>query len=155
MPYGTFSTPINASADEIWETLLDKAHRPHKYIPYEVLDFKIHEEYPGGLLREIRTAQMHMLERVALDDKSGTVTFTLVDHPLYEGVLINKLTRPDASNKLPVVTYTMDMKPRTADSEKDPGANWFINAAKPEAVAKAVLHLKDMLEGEATQEAKA
>ena len=157
MPFGTFSTPINASPELIWETFLEKAHRPHRFIPYEVLDFKIHEEFPGGILREIRTAQMHMVERVTFDREAGTVTFTLVDHPLYEGTLSNKVTPPTAdSGGAPVVSYTMDVRPRTPELEQHPDAAWFINAAKPEMVAKAVLHLKALLEqGEGKQEARA
>jgi hypothetical protein len=158
MPYGSYSTPINASPDRIWEAMLDKAHRPHKYIPFEVLDYKIHEEFPGGILREIRTAAMHMIERVTFDRKgdTGTVTFTLVNHPIYDGTISNHLAPPDAqSGGQPVVTYTMDVQARSPELEKGPEAEWFIHAAKPEAVAKAVLHLKQMLEGEAKQEAKA
>lgn len=156
MPYATFSTPVNASADVIWETLLDKAHRPHKYIPYEVLEYKIHEEFAHGILREIRTAEMHMTERVTFDKKTGTITFTLVNHPLYEGALINKLSPPTPeSGGLPVVTYTMDVKPRSPEAEQQPDANWFKNAARPEAISKAVLHLKSIVEGQAAQGAKA
>jgi acetylaranotin biosynthesis cluster protein L len=155
MPYGSYSTPVSAPRDVIWEHFLEKARRPHKYIPYEVLDFKIHEEFPNGMLREIRTAEMHMIERVVFDKEAGTATFTLVDHPLYEGALINRVSPPTPeSDSQPVVTYTMDLKPRTPESEKRSEAEWFINAAKPEMVAKAVLKMKALLEGEARKEMK-
>jgi hypothetical protein len=156
MPFGTYSTPIKASRDRIWEAILDKAHRPHKYIPYEVLDFKIHEEYSDGILREIRTRDMHMIERVHFDEKAGAVTFTLVDHPLYEGYLRNQVAPgTKESGGLPVVAYTMDVKPRTPEAENHPDAAWFKMASQPEAVAKAVMHLKHMLESEAAAGAKA
>ena len=156
MPYGSFSTPINASPDIIWNTLLDKAYRPHKYIPYQVLDYKVHQEFPDGILREIRTAEMHMMERVTFNKDAGTVVFTLVDHPIYEGTISNHLApASDESGGLPVVTYTMDVQPRSPQAEQSPDAQWFITAAKPEMVAKAALHLKTLLEGATTQEAKA
>ncbi|MCW5977360.1 MAG: DUF1857 family protein [Bryobacteraceae bacterium] len=156
MPFGTYTTPINASRERIWEAFLDKARRPHRYIPYEVLDYKIHEEYPDGILREIRTAAMHMVERVKFDETAGTVTFTLVDHPLYEGYLRNQVS-PGAgeSGGLPLVTYTMDVKPKTPEADEHPDAAWFRTASQPEAVAKAVLHMKHILENESAQGAKA
>jgi hypothetical protein len=147
MPYGSHSTPIDAPREVIWEHFLDKAHRPHKYIPYEVLDFKIHEQFPNGILREIRTAEMHMIERVVFDKEAGTATFTLVDHPIYEGVLTNGVSpSTPESNGRPVVTYTIDLKPRTPEAEIRPEAQWFINAARPEMVATAVLKMKALLE---------
>jgi len=158
MPFGSYSTAIDASPDRIWEALLDKAKRPHKYIPFEVLDYKVHEEFPDGMLREIRTVAMHMKERVTFDRKgdTGAVTFTLVDHPIYDGTISNRMgpATPESSGQ-PVVTYTMDVTAKKQELETGPEAEWFISAAKPEAVAKAVLHLKHMLEGEAKQEAKA
>jgi hypothetical protein len=155
MPYGTYSTPVNAPAEKIWETLLDKARRPHKYIPYEILEFKIHEESPDGLLREMRTSEAHVLERVKFDKQSGTITFTLVDHPLYEGAFTNRVSPPTPeSGGLPVIAYTVDVTPRSPEAEKQPEAKWFHTVAQPDAVAKAVLHMKGILEGEASKTAR-
>jgi len=156
MPFGTYSTPVNSTVDVIWKTFDEKARKPHRFIPYEVLDFKIHETYPDGLLREIRTKEMHMTERVTFDKANGTVTFVLVDHPLYEGYLMNKVTpgTPE-SGGLPVIAYTMDVHARTPESENHPDAAWFKTASQPEAVAKAVLHMKHILESETAHGAKA
>ena len=156
MPYGTYSTPVSSTVDVIWNTFDEKARKPHRFIPYEVLDSKIHETYPDGILREIRTKDMHMIERVKFDQASGSVVFTLVDHPLYEGYLMNQVTpgTPE-SGGLPTITYTMDVKPRTPEAENHPDAAWFKMASQPEAVAKAVLHMKHILETETAQGAKA
>lgn len=150
MPYGTFSTPVNAPVDFIWSRFDEKARTPHRFIPYKVEDFKVHEVYPDGILREIKTAEMHMKERVKFDKEHGTVTFTLVDHPLYEGYLMNQVAAGNSdSGGLPVITYTMDVKPRSAEAEKHPDAAWFNTASQPEAVKKAVMHMKQILESEA------
>jgi len=103
---------------------MDKAHRRNKYIPYEVLEFNVHEEVANGILREIRTADTHMLERVTFDRPAGLVTFTLVDHPIYEGAITNPGFTAGEWLEQSVVTYTMDLKPRRAEAEKSTGANW-------------------------------
>lgn len=63
MLYSTFNTPVNATTERIWNFLLDKMERPQRYIPYEVEEFKIWERYDDGILREIKTSEMHMTTR--------------------------------------------------------------------------------------------
>jgi len=147
MPYATYSTPVNASVEQIWNVLLDKAQNPEKYIPYAVDFLKIHERFPNGLLREIKTKDMHMTERVTYNKETGEVKFTVENHPVYTGAILNTVAAPKEPGGQPILTFTMDLQPRSATAEQQPEAQWFINAAKPEMIQHAVLHVKDLIEG--------
>ncbi|MCL1470592.1 nuclear transport factor 2 family protein [Argonema antarcticum] len=153
MLYATWSAPVNASLETIWNHLLDKMENPHKYIPYEVEFYKVWEKYPdGGILREIKTSEMHMKERTYVNKEEGSVTFHLVDHPIFTGTIANKVTSPEVhkSGPVPIVTYTIDLKPSSNTAEQHPDAKWFIEAAKPKKIQGAVMQLKSILEGENT-----
>ena len=145
--YGTYSSPVNATLETVWDFFMDKMQNPQTYIPYVVEDFKVLERYDDGILREIRTAQMHMKERVTVDKQAGKVIFDVVDHPLFTGQLINQVTPPSNGNSgLPVITYTMDLKPTSDKALEQEEAQWFIKAAQPEMVKQAVEHLKNIIE---------
>ena len=154
--YGTFSTPINATVETVWDVLLDKMQNPAPYIPYVVEEFKILERYDNGILREIKTPAMHMKEKVTVDKQAGKITFTLVDHPLFTGELSNQVTPAPSGNSgvLPIVTYTMDVKPTSDKALEEADAQWFIEASQPEKVKQAVYHLKGLIEGNNTKEKK-
>jgi len=147
MPFATRSVMVNAPVEAIWKMLVDKAEHPEKYIPYKVDDLKIHETFPNGLLREVKTAEMHMFERVTFDKDAGLVTFTVEKHPLYSGAILNKVVTPEDPNALPILTFTMDLEPRSATSDQQPDAQWFLNASKPEMILHAVGHVKEIIEG--------
>jgi ketosteroid isomerase-like protein len=150
MLYSTFSNPVNATIDRIWSFLLDKMEQPHPYIPYEVEKYRIWERYDDGILREIKTAEMHLTEKTTVDKQTGKITFTLVDHPLFTGQMINQVTLPpdNSSDSLPILTYTLDLKPKSDRAEQQKQAQWFIKAAQPEAIKQAVLHMKSTIEGD-------
>jgi SnoaL-like protein/acetylaranotin biosynthesis cluster protein L len=146
MPFATRSVMVNAPIESIWNALKDKAEHPEKYIPYKVEELKIHETFPNGLLREIKTAEMHMTERVNLDKANNTVTFTVENHPLYTGVMVNKIVPPEDPGALPILTFTMDLEPRSPESDKHPDAQWFHTAAEGDKILGAVSHVKELIE---------
>jgi len=88
MPFATRSVMVNAPVEAIWNLLVDKAEHLEKYSPYKPEIFKIHETFPNGLLRETKTAQMHMFERVTFDKDFGVVRFSVENHPIYNGVIL-------------------------------------------------------------------
>lgn len=152
--YATYSIPVNASVETVWEFLLDKMQNPQPYIPYVVEELKILERFEDGILREIRTSQMHMKERIKADKKAGKVTFD-VEHPLFTGYFINQVTLPPTNGNsaaLPILTYTMDLKPKTDKALEQEEAKWFIKAAQPEMVEQAVLQMKSIVENTTKQE---
>ena len=62
---------VNAPVEAIWSMLVDKAEHPEKYMPYKPEFLKIREAFPKGLLHEIKTAEMHMFERVTFENDTG------------------------------------------------------------------------------------
>ncbi|BBD70580.1 ethyl tert-butyl ether degradation EthD [Nostoc commune NIES-4072] len=152
--YATYSIPVNAPLETVWDVLLDKMQNPQPYIPHVVEEFKILERYNNGILRKIRTPRMQMKEKVTVDEQAKKVIFTLVDHPLFTGELSNQVTLPANHNSgsLPIVTYTIDLQPTNDKALEQEEAEWFIKAAQPEAIAQAVHHLKNIIENQVNQE---
>jgi len=146
--FATRSVMVNAPVDTIWEKLQDKAEHAEKYIPYKVEFLKVHETFPGGLLREIKTAEMHMFERVTFNKAEGLVTFTIENHPLYSGVILNRVVAPEDPGALPILTCTADFEARTPDAHKNPDAAFFINMAKKDMIYHAVSHIKEVIEAD-------
>jgi hypothetical protein len=137
---------VNAPVEAIWNLLVDKAEHPEQYSPYKLELCDIHETSPNGLRRELKTAEMHVVERVTFDKGAGTVTFAVENHPVYSGFILEKVTPPEDPDGLPILTFTMDLQPRSATSEQRPEAQWFLNAAKPEMIYAAVSQVKELIE---------
>ena len=146
MLFATRSVMVNAPVEAIWSTLVDKAEHPEKYMPFKPEILKIHETFPNGLLREIKTEQMHLFERVTFDKNAGVVKFSVENHPVYSGFIVEKVTPPEDPGGLPLLTFTMDLQPKSATAEQQPEAQWFLNAAKPELIYNGVNHLKEIIE---------
>jgi SnoaL-like domain len=146
MPFATRSVMVNAPVEAIWSTLVDKGEHPEKYMPFKPEILKTHETFPNGLLREIKTEYMHLFERVTFDKNAGVVKFSLENHPVYSGFIVEKVTPPEDPGGLPLLTFTMDLQPKSATAEQQPEAQWFLNAAKPELIYGGVNHLKEIIE---------
>src|SRR2546425_23044 len=146
MPFATRSVMVNAPVESIWTMLKDNAANPGKYVPDKGEDIKVHETFADGLLREVKTPEMHRFERVTFDRGAGLVTFTVERHPLYSGTIVNKVVTPEDPGALPILTFTMDLEPRNPNADQQPGAQWFLNAAKPDTMLHAVSHMKEIIE---------
>ncbi|OUL37457.1 carboxymuconolactone decarboxylase, partial [Nostoc sp. T09] len=152
--YATYSVPVNAPLETVWDVLMDKMQNPQPYIPHVVEELKILERYDNGILREIKTPGMHMKERVTVDKQAGKVTFTVVEHPLFTGELSNQVTLLDNGNAgtVPILTYTINLQPTSDKALEQIEAQWFIKASQPEAIAQAVQHLKNIIESKNNQD---
>jgi len=84
-----FTTPVHAREETVWKILMDKVQNPQKYVP-GIRECRILDTFPGGLLREVSTGSVTFRERVSIDADIGEVTFTLIDHPLFSGTVINR-----------------------------------------------------------------
>jgi len=146
MPFATRSVMVNAPVESIWNALKDAAENPGKYVPSKVEEIKIHETSAEGLLREVKSAEIHRLERVAFDQDTGVMTFTLEQHPLYSGTIVHKVVAPEDPGALPILTFTMDLTPRTPNADQQPGARWFLDAATADAMLDAVTRMKEAIE---------
>jgi hypothetical protein len=105
MPYTTFSIPVNASIKTLWDILLDKVENPGKYIS-EVKKSQIINKYHDGVLREMKTEKMTIKERITLDEQAREIIFTLVEHPLFTGYIINKIILHP--NNVLMLTFILD-----------------------------------------------
>jgi len=94
----------------------------------------------------------------------GSLRFTLDNHPIYDATVSNHDDRgaqAGVQGSAGGWGYTMvGVTPWTSHAavrnwKRLRKAEWFINAAKPEALARPLSDLKQVLEGEAKQEAKA
>jgi len=139
---------VNAPVESIWSMLRSDAENPGKYLPHPGVDIKVHESFADGLVREVKSADMHRFERVAFDKNARQVTFTLERHPLYSGSIVHKVVTPEDPGAWPILTFTMDLEPRAADADEQPGARGFLDAATADAMLAAVSRMKDVVEAQ-------
>lgn len=91
MPMYRVSSHVDASPDAVWAVLLDKMDHPQRYIE-DALDAEILDRGPGGVVRRlVLPGGVAFRERIAADPKARTITFTLLDHPVYEGTVLNRM----------------------------------------------------------------
>jgi hypothetical protein len=120
MPNATFSTVVNAPLTTVWALLLDKVEHPERYIG-AVQESSIQERYSDGVLREMRTAQMRLLERITIDEPSHTIIFTLVDHPKFVGSIRNtvEVNPQDSGTATSLLTFEIDWQARQSEANND------------------------------------
>jgi len=84
-----FTTPVHAREETVWKVLMDKVERPEKYVP-GIDGCRIVERTPDGLVRAVSAGGATFHEKVTFDPDTAEITFTLLDHPLYTGCVINR-----------------------------------------------------------------
>ncbi|NWJ40560.1 MAG: DUF1857 family protein [Geothrix sp.] len=91
MPTHRVSSPVDASPDTVWAVLLDKMEHPQRYIE-DALDAEILDRDDGSVVRQlVLPGGVSFCEHIASDAAARTITFTLLDHPVYEGTVVNLL----------------------------------------------------------------
>ena len=134
MPRATFTSIIDAPFDRLWALLVDKVDHPERYVP-GVIESEILERTDAGVLRRMQTAELTIVERITVDERARRVVFTLVDHPSFEGAVVNEVS-PDGAVPLEL-TFALDWTAkRPADAHVDPTP----------MVQGAVLHTKTLAE---------
>lgn len=143
MPYTTFSSPVNASFKTLWGMLLDKIENPQRYIS-EVEEIKVLEQDDKGILREMKLPGMQLKERITVDEQRQEIKFTLVEHSLFSGEIINHVECPvnKTSGDPIILTFTQDWQPLNEDAQK------MDVSEMAQTIKKAVLHLKDLAEAQ-------
>lgn len=93
MPFHRVSASVFASAESVWAVLLDKMDHPQRYIE-DALDVEVLERNPADMVRQlVLPGGITFRERVVPHPATRTITFTLLDHPLYEGQVVNQLQK--------------------------------------------------------------
>lgn len=101
MPSHRVVRTVEASPETVWAVLLDKMEHPQRYIE-DALDAEILAREPAGVVRLlVLPGGVAFRERITADARARTITFTLLDHPVYEGTVVNRLeARPDSACEL-------------------------------------------------------
>lgn len=101
MPMHRVSSRVDASPETVWAVLPDKMEHPQRYIE-DALDAEILDRSGDAVIRQlVLPGGVSFRERISPDPVARTITFTLLDHPVYEGTVTNQLrTTPDSPVEL-------------------------------------------------------
>jgi hypothetical protein len=115
MPRCQVKSRVDAAPVTVWAVLLDKMEHPQRYIE-DALDAEILGREPDGVIRQlVLPGGVVFRERITANPESRTITFTLLDHPIYEGTVTNQLlTAPDGTVEL---VFVLDWKVRPGCAE--------------------------------------
>ena len=141
MPFATFSSPINAELDRVWAYLLHKVEKPWRYLP-GVTQSRIVRRTPDGVIRWMRFGDVELTEQVKVDRSSLRIDFELVDHPTYEGTVVNEILPPAADGEPLTLRITLDWRTQDADAAA--------TDMQP-MVERAVLRIRDLAEQDADE----
>ena len=103
----------------VWAVLLDKMEHPQRYIE-DALGVEIIDQDDDSVVRELALpGGVSFRERISADPAARTVTFTLLDHPVYEGTVVNRLM--EASDGGVELVFELDWRARPgAVDDRDP-----------------------------------
>jgi hypothetical protein len=90
MLQGSVSTMVDASPDNIWRVLVDKIDQVELNLPRPT-ELNMLQNEGDTRLRERVEGEVRILEEVFLDPAARKITYTLVDHPQYEGYISHQL----------------------------------------------------------------
>ncbi len=103
----SFSIPVKAEMETLWSVLVDKAENPGRYVP-GFIDSEILERTHESMLCRLHTDRFDILERITVDESTHKVSFDLLDHPHYTGILINRIEDELSEDGYPILNYSYD-----------------------------------------------
>lgn len=119
-PLYRVSSHVDAPPETVWAVLLDKMEHPQRYMA-DALDSDIVVRGKQSVVRElVLPGGVTFRERIAADSEAHTITYTLLDHPVYEGTVTNQLLA--ASGGGVDLAFELDWNVRpgcTADRDPD------------------------------------
>lgn len=137
----SYETDVHAALATVWQLLHDRIENPRDYLP-GILAAKVLERYDDGVLREIATEGMVIRERVTIDEPNGTITYFMVEHPLFSGRVISRVV--PTSVQSPVAPQRLSITVEWVP--KDESAERLILENMPEQLQREVMSLKEMAE---------
>ncbi len=136
MPQLEHFEAVDADLQTIWRVLLDRIENPQRYLAgVEACDFpEGNEEYA---IRELVIQGVPLRERITIDERQGEIRYELLEHPLYQGDVVNALIPPasDDPKAKPVVRFRMNWQPLNPEAEAlDAQAGQAMKASLEDAV---------------------
>jgi len=112
MPRCIQHVTVYAPLETVWALLLDKMEHPQRYIE-SIMDYSILERGEGWMLREMELpGEFHLRERITEDEATRTLTFTLVEHPGFEGTVRNQVRSLEGRDDAVELEFDMDWRER-------------------------------------------
>ncbi|MEA5619039.1 nuclear transport factor 2 family protein [Cronbergia sp. UHCC 0137] len=137
----TFSIPVNADWENVWNVVLDKIENTSRYNP-EAQNPQILARYSDGMMRQMNALGMIIKERITINKALGSITHTLVDNPYFQGQIINQVVRP-TTNAPSTISYTLNWEPLNEEGHKIAGK---IQEKLYNAMQQSVLSAKEFVE---------
>ncbi|MBF2057624.1 MAG: VOC family protein [Cyanobacterium sp. T60_A2020_053] len=128
-----YSIPVNASSELVWQILLDKIENPGNYMPAPVEYTHTLETYPDGMLREVKTSQMLVRERITIDEANRMITYDILNYPMFQPRFINQVVQPnDAGKQLnPMLVNVFQLTPLVGGRWNYPKLNFSSTLLMP------------------------
>ena len=123
----SYSIPVRASRDTLWAVLRDKAENPGRYIAGFIAS-EVLEKTGNSILCRLHTDRFDIIERITIDAAHRAVSFEMVDHPHYTGMLVNRIEPALSDDGYPVLTYAYDWELREGVSAADDLSDLVQNA---------------------------
>lgn len=142
MPFTSFKTRVDCSAEKLWTLLVEKIRRPDKYVP-GVTSVKVIKEFgPTSIEREMVAkdgqGEKTVREIITADEVTMSVMFKLKDDPVYTGYVLNTIFSEDGVVEL---DYTLHWTLKEGREEA-------VGPNMTDAIKNAVLHTKKLAESE-------
>jgi ribosome-associated toxin RatA of RatAB toxin-antitoxin module len=138
MVYATFSAPVNAPLEVLWNLLIDKIENPQKYVP-GISQVNILAKDNDHVLREMTIPTGIIKEKITYNVNTKEVVFTLVDNPNFSGTVINKIHISQVKNEPITLEFTLNWQLINFDSLSS-------ESDMSETIKQAVLHTKQLAE---------
>ncbi len=138
MPLVNYRVKVHASANKLWDMMLDKMRRPDKYVPGIVRVAILREHSATCIEREMETAQGKVIrELIVAEPLTLTVIFKSYQDEVYSGFVTNTIFEEDDGVYL---DYTLNWTLKPGKSAAQPDSFW------QETIKNAVLHAKQLAE---------
>ena len=105
----TLRTLVHAQADTVWGLLLDRMENPQHFLP-TVVETRVLERFPDGMVRELRLPGGKVRERLTADKGEMTILSELLDHPLYAGTTVTRLVPTAVQNPMAPLHLEVDLR---------------------------------------------
>jgi hypothetical protein len=106
------SVSVNVSPDTIWEVLIDRIYHPSSYDKTILESHIIVTKRGTELLRRMKTALGEIIERIIIDLKNSEIVINLVQHPVFTGSFVQRITPLGASKRQALLTFISNKKPK-------------------------------------------